>query len=592
MSYTHVGQPCRNFNILGLITLIDPRDGREKVALSNFASGATGNLILIDPDSGAGESIPLPGDDGAWALLNLNDGRLLVGTCPRFGYLHSLDLRSRTWAEPLRDADELYIWNLVAGSDGKVYGGTWPGCRLLRYDPATHCLDNLGRVSDNPDNAYSRTVYALPGRLLVACGYADPHLSVWDIASDECRRFGKLGAVVREVNAQFVCVETDGALEFYDAHTLEPLVDDLRDALTPQRRSMLSAANWSIELRDGRLFVVRGQEYAIEAAPGRPHTQPALMPIPAERPATRIHTLISDAQGRLWGSSAFGQTIFRYDPASGEVWNSQVVCDAGGEVCGMAFVGSRLFMAAYAGGDHIVYDPAEPWNQIDNVNPRALEPARPALIRPSGRSVIGPDAAFWSGWMAAYGVYGGGLSRVDPVTGAVQCWRDPVPGQAITGLTADEHRLYFITGGQANGLPEKTALLHCVAWSADGRILRERVYEAGARLRAICATRAGVALAVDQRLELLDAETLTVVNSVALPSGCQLLLAWGDDGLAAFCGAQLLRVGLAHGEVALPMTAVCDLPGEVYAATFTPAGDLYFAHERDLYRLPAGVVVS
>ncbi len=585
MSYVHVGQPCRNFNILGLITILDPRDGREKVALSNFASGATGNLVLIDPDSGEGESIPLPGDEGAWALLNLNNGRVLVGTCPRFGYLHSLDLRSRTWAEPLRDADELYIWNLARGSDGKVYGGTWPGCRLLRYDPATHRLDNLGRVSDNPDNAYSRMVYALPGRLLVACGYADPHLSVWDIASGECRRFGKPGAVVREVNAQFVCVETDGALEFHDARTLEPLADDFRNALTPQRRSMLPAANGSIELRDGRLFVVRGQEYAIEAAPGRPHTQPALMPIPAERPATRIHTLISDAQGRLWGSSAFGQTIFRYDPASGEVWNSQVVCDAGGEVYGMAFAGDRLFMSAYAGGDHIVYDPAQAWNQIDNVNPRTLQTVRPVLIRPSGRSVIGPDGAFWTGWMAAYGVYGGGLSRVDTRTGEVQCWHDPIPGQAITSLTAGADCLYFITGGQANGLPEKIEPLHCVAWSVDGRILAERVYAAGARLRAICATRAGVALAVDQRLELLDSETLNVVNSAALPVGCQLLLAWGDDGLAAFCGAQFLHVRPLRGEV----KPVCDLPGEVYAATFTPAGDLYFACEQDLYRLPAGL---
>lgn len=589
MSYAHVGQPCRNFNILGVITIIDPRDGREKVVLSNFASGATGNLVLVDPDSGAGESIALPADEGAWALLNLDNERVLVGTCARFGYLHSLDLRSRTWAEPLRDPNESYIWNLARGSDGKVYGGTWPGCALLRYDPATHRLDNLGRVSDNPDNAYSRMVYALPGRLLVACGYAEPHLTVWDLNTGERRRFGAPGAAVREVNARVVCLETsdtirDGAPAFYDVHTLEPLTADLREALTPQRKSVFPAANWTVPLGDGRLFVVRGQEYAIEPAQGASQTRPALAPIPAERPATRIHTLISDAQGRLWGSSAFGQTIFCYDPASGETWNSQVVCDAGGEVYGMAFIGNRLFMAAYSGGDHIVYDPAQAWNQIDNINPRALEPARPALIRPSGRSVIGPDGAFWTGWMAAYGVYGGGLSRVDPVIGAVQCWHDPVPAQAIIGLTADAHRLYFITGGQANGLAEQTAPLHCVAWSVEGRILCERVYEAGARLRAICATRAGAALAVDQRLELLDPQTLQTVNAMALPSACQMLLKWGDDDLAVFCGAQLLRARPASGE----LTPVCNLPGEAHAAAFTPAGELYFACERDLYRLPAG----
>ncbi|MEZ4637821.1 MAG: hypothetical protein R2856_23170 [Caldilineaceae bacterium] len=32
-----IGQPCRNFNILGSTCLDDPPDGREKVVLSNFA---------------------------------------------------------------------------------------------------------------------------------------------------------------------------------------------------------------------------------------------------------------------------------------------------------------------------------------------------------------------------------------------------------------------------------------------------------------------------------------------------------------------------------------------------------------------------
>ena len=65
METESLGQPCRNFQILGIGSFIDPVDGREKVVLSNFAAGATGNLILIDPASGEGEDIPLPGDSGA-----------------------------------------------------------------------------------------------------------------------------------------------------------------------------------------------------------------------------------------------------------------------------------------------------------------------------------------------------------------------------------------------------------------------------------------------------------------------------------------------------------------------------------------------
>lgn len=127
MPYEYIGQPCRNFNILGITTILDPMDDQEKVVLSNFVAGATGNVILVDPVTGEGESIMLLGDEGAWAVLNWKNEKLLIGTCPRHGYLHCLDLKSRTWAEPLRDEKELYIWNLCIGSDGMVYGGTWPG---------------------------------------------------------------------------------------------------------------------------------------------------------------------------------------------------------------------------------------------------------------------------------------------------------------------------------------------------------------------------------------------------------------------------------------------------------------------------------
>ncbi|MFK7691397.1 hypothetical protein [Paenibacillus sp. HJGM_3] len=66
-----VAQPCRNFCILGKTTLRDPLDGREKLVLANFAAHATGDIILIDFETGAGESILMPGDSGGWALYNL-----------------------------------------------------------------------------------------------------------------------------------------------------------------------------------------------------------------------------------------------------------------------------------------------------------------------------------------------------------------------------------------------------------------------------------------------------------------------------------------------------------------------------------------
>lgn len=577
MTYERIGQPCRNFNILGSTIIVDPADGREKVVLSNFAAGATGNLILLDPESGEGEPIPLPGDEGAWAVLNLDDETLLVGTCPRYGYLHSLDLATRTWAAPLRDEGETYIWNLCRGSDGLVYGGTYPGCVLLRYDPARQRLENLGRMSENPDNLYSRYVYALPGHILVACGMAEMHLTLWDIERGQRRRFGRPGAQVRAVTDTFICTETDGQLNFYDTVTFEPMAART-DQLPVEPTLPYSGVRHVLTLQDGRLFAVRGQEYFVTDGT---EAQPPLRPIPTPRPPTRIHTITAAPDGKIWGSSGFGQTIFSYDPASGEHWNSSAVCDQGGEVYGMAFAGDRLFLSAYSGGDHAVYDPSQPWDQVNNRNPRTLEAAGPALIRPEARSIIGPDGHFWTGWMARYGVYGGGISRINVETLAVTVWSDPVPSQTLTGLTADDRYLYFTTGGAGNGLPDKVESFHFVVWDPAGEIVWQQAFPTGQRLGPLAAVNGRVLVVVGTAVQIFNPNGMIWEKTVALDQTCQCLLALdGQHGLL-FCGDNAWAVDARTGT----KSHVCNLPGPARTATCTAEGTLYFAQGTELYRL-------
>jgi streptogramin lyase len=576
-----LGQPCRNFQILGIAAFTDPRDGREKAVLSNFAAGAVGNIVIVDPLTGEGEDLALPGDNGAWAVLNWRDEKLLIGTCGQYGYLHCLDLESRRWAEPLRDEKEQYIWNLCLGEDGLVYGGTYPGCVLLRYDPARHALENLGRVSEVEGNLYSRMVYGgIPGHILIACGYAQTHLALWEIRTGKARRFGRPGAGVREVGADFLCTQVGEELDFYDLGTLEPLGEDLRHRLRsggPPAR--YQGMGFSVQLEDGRYLCTRGQEYYLEDGVEQ---RPPLRPIPAPRPATRIHTLTSDAQGKLWGSAGFGQTIFSFDPRTGETWNSQVVCDSGGEVYGMAFADGQLFMSCYSGGDHVVYDPAQPWNQVDHLNPRTLRAAGPALIRPSGRSLIGPDGHFWTGWMAAYGRYGGGLSRVRVDSLEVEIWTDPLGPQALMGLAADPQYLYLITGGGANGLPPQEGPFCFAVWDPEKGLVWQRAFPRGAVLHSVAAAGARVLVGVDSRLEIFDPQALSFEGQVELPGSCQLLVSDAAGKVLAFCGKEVGRVVPQDHSFALLGKA----PGVVSAAVATPRG-VYCAIGTELHRLSA-----
>jgi len=578
---THLlGQPCRNFQVLGTGTFDDPRDQRQKVVLSNFAAGGTGNLVIVDPETGAGEDIRLPGDSGAWAVLNWRGDKLLIGTCGEFGYLHCLDLASRQWAEPLRDPEEQYIWNLSEGTDGLIYGGTYPGCVLLQYDPERHRLTNVGRMSDAPENLYSRMVYGgIPGHVLVSCGTADPHLALWSMATGEARRFGPPGASVREVGDGFICLQSGDDLQFYDSRTFEPLAADLRDRLSGgSAPTRYQGSGHQVQLDDGAWLVTRGQEYYVDRGGD---ALPKLRPIPAERPATHILTLIADDGGALWGAAGFGQTIFRYDPEADESWNSQVVTDKGGEVYGMAWTRDRLFLATYSGGDHVVYDPQIEWSQLDNANPRTLETVSPALIRPSGKSAVGPDGHVWTGWMAAYGTYGGGLSRVDVDTLEMTSWYDPVPEQAVMGTAADDRYVYFITGGNANGLSTRQVEPHFAAWSCDGRIAWQRAFDLGAELRSVAVASGRAIVAADQRLELFDPAALAFGPAVDLPSPCLYLAPLPDGRAAAFTADHLWLVD--PGSATLADGG--PMPGRVGSLAATPDGRLYLAIGPDLHQL-------
>ncbi len=581
METESLGQPCRNFQILGIGSFIDPVDGLEKVVLSNFAAGATGNLILIDPASGEGEDIPLPGDSGAWAVLNWRDEKLLIGTCGTYGYLHCLDLASRTWAEPLRDPDEAYIWNLCIGSDGLVYGGTYPGCVLLRYDPHRHELQNMGRMSDESDNLYSRMVYGgVPGHILVSCGTANPHQTLWNIESGQTQSLGPTGAAVRGVGDGFISLQSGDQAVCYDSATFERLEQDRSDQLTnpPAPPSRYGGMWVHTPLASGSWLVNRGQEYYVDDGG---HEAPELCPIPAQRPATQILTITADEAGNIWGAAGFGQTIFRHEPDTRTSWNSQVVTDNSGEVYGMAFAHGRLYLATYSGGDHVVYDPASEWGQLDNSNPVTLESVSPRLIRPSGKSVVGPDGHVWSGWMAAYGVYGGGLSKIDVDTHEMSCWYDPVPEQAVMSVAADATSLYFITGGQANGLAPKTVEPHFVVWDCTGRITWQHEFDIGTSLTSVAATGGDyVAIAIGDAVQFYRPASQRLDRPIPVGAPIRYVASLPDGCIAAFSEDHVWRIVPTTGQV----EDVGDTPGRVNSMAVTAAGVIYLAVGTELVR--------
>lgn len=587
--YTHAGQPCHNFNILATTVLIDPLDGREKLVLSNYAMGEIGNLILIDTLTGEGESISLPAGPGAWGLVNWHNEKLVVGTCVDQAYLHVLDLRTRKWAQTLESQGEAYFWAMTLGSDGKVYGGTYPGCSLMQYDPQDHTLVNLGHLTDNGNNQYSRPVWGeAPGYILVNYGYDTSGMKAYVISDGQFIDFGAPGEQIKWVTSSLICTELEDKLAYYDAGSLLLVHGSVPEQQIPLLNLTLSNGQTiSIkQLSDNRLAGVRGQEYFITKAPAYSHGYTELeavelKPIPVDAPSTAIFTLQSDGQRLLWGSSGFGQTIFSFNPATGAFWNSPSVCNAGGEVYGMRFMENRLFLSAYVGGDHVIYDPSKPWDQLNNVNPCTLQPVAPELIRPEGRSVLGPDGGFWTGWSAQYGVYGGGLSRVDPATLEVETWYDPVPGQQVSALAADEKYIYFTTNGGASGLAPQQVHSRFVVWVPGKGSVHEEIFREDQEAGNAMVTLGGkVACGAGEEILIFDRQQQKFVITLSLGKRCQWLVAIDDRTAGAFCDEEYWEIDVETGV----QHFVSRLPGSVRASSIHD-GKLYFAVGSDLYLL-------
>jgi len=609
--------PCRNFNVFTHILMEDPKDHREKLIMSNYVGGGAGFLKIIDVETNEYEDILFPGDPpdkkskdaekygytaegGAWTLFNLGNGKILVGTCPRSGFILTLDLKTRSWVNVTRDPDEAYIYSFTRGSDGLIYCGTYPGCVLLRYNPDTGLLDNLGKMSEYDDNLFSQYVYSVNDYIMIECLYGTTHVSIWDIKEQKVKKLGRNGLKVRYYDNDFIClVNENNTMEFYNAKTLEKTDRDLyinrlkaedevldkRFYIGLQNVQRCYIKNWN----ENRITCFRGQDYYIA---DRNCKRPKLIKIPGPAPITSILEIVSDSEGKVWGSTGFGQTVFCYNPDNNTYSNTPDVCTHTGEVFGMRFIDGKLFMSAYAGADHIVYDPEKPWNQYDNVNPRTLESGRPYLSRPTGKSIVGPDGAFWTGWMARYGAYGGGISRVDPKTYEVKIWKDPIREQSIAfcGLVGNKEHIYFSSSVSSNGLPnreEETCYL--VIWDCEKGIIDKIPYEKGLNPGRMCLAGNYIITAFQNKLSVFDIYKGRFVREAVINGICSCIIEFRSEYALVFCGRDILLLNPSTGS----LQHFADSPGDSSSsyqaynigACFTPDGRLYFAEGSHLYRL-------
>ncbi len=345
-------------------------------------------------------------EGGAWAMETGPDGHLYLGT-----YFQGHILRLDPATDRLDDLGqairgETYIWQLSRAPDGRLYGCTYPGCKLLRLDTSTGKVEDLGRM--DPIQNYNRTLVAAPdGWVYCGIGSEKANLVAFNPATRDVRslipegeRKPGFGQVIRGADGNAYGTLLDRHYRLRDGEATP--IDALPAAITRDR--------WKDGTTASAPDTYKGRDLP-------------------------IFRLAAGPDGKLYGSSILPEYLLRFDPADPKPVTMGLI--PGAEAYSMLSTGGKLYIASYTGATLQVYDPARPFEPGASRahNPSYYGSTAPHQDRPYDIAQ-GTDGRIYLACVPAYGYHGGALSWYDPAADRVDHVSTPVPDQALASLCA------------------------------------------------------------------------------------------------------------------------------------------------------------
>jgi streptogramin lyase len=496
------GHVCKNFRLYWPTAQLcfDRKLGREVLIVFDDAGSGT-RLLVIDFETGRTTPYPFPHGGAAWHAKRAGDGTLWIGL-NRIGQLAHFDPTERAYLPVARNLgggkDFTHVCNLTEAADGAIYYATYKNCQLWRYDPKTDTHTLLVKRIDPKNNYPYGLTTATDGRIVIVTA-ANAH-SVWvfDSTNNSITNLTPEKYRVPSNWSQPVAFDKWVLVDWLDPkpHAMEVHLYDLASdrfaeairfpnytlgtgdntnvMLTAEGRVVVKAAlgdyryleipsmnlspafrlegahhQMQIEpTRDGkRLLTGWGQEYSVVSTSGGW----LAWQLP-DTPATRVKILAlsGHSDGKVYGTAGLGNTMFVFDPKSGETTNTGQITDTSGEAYGICSLNDRLYMASYTWAVITEYDPTRPWqvDQSRQSNPRTIGRLGSGQYRPVGGIHVAPGGLLVTGTAPNYGQSGGAFSLIDPKTDQVRVYRNRVPGGTVSEFATDGQRLFGYGGGE------------------------------------------------------------------------------------------------------------------------------------------------
>ncbi|MBI2298993.1 MAG: hypothetical protein HYU66_08630 [Armatimonadetes bacterium] len=435
-------------------TLAGPGRTGQVDTLYMLFGNALGDWFMVALDTTTGKSIQY-NSSGGEALVTAccvgPDDRVYAGTVG--GRLFRFDPKRPT--EGIVDlghvcAGEGYLFALTSGPDGRLYMGSYPGGKLLGYDPAREQFLDFGRAAD--DEMYTQFVAPLSAEYAYVEAGVVRHRVVRMNLRTGAREEVRLPEGFTDYKGYCnIYLAADGRVNSYlaEAKTYSVIEGTQMRAVTDDKVNTTPYGR--------RTFpdVTLTYDWAVRTVH---HTSPDGTPgtwkFDYTGAASSLFIVAAGPAGCLYGSSYLPLRLFRVDLATREhedLGNPFPV--AGGEAYSITtYSPTQVYAVAYGDDDIILYNPSQPWRTQDGK--AAREGTNPLSLGVLGEeqnrcydSLVGPDRMLYLATTATYGKLGGSLTRLDPRSNTWQVFRNVVPDQALGALSTVPGDARLIAGG-------------------------------------------------------------------------------------------------------------------------------------------------
>jgi hypothetical protein len=488
-----IGSQLHTANLQGT-TFITTKDGRQY--LYTAVRGRPAHLVGFDLSTNQlVADLPIAGADGAWTITASSDGYIYVGSAQ--GSLFKHQPGTNTIENLGKFEGEKLIWDLVAGQNGEIYGGTWSAAKVFKYHPKEGFKD-LANGSAVPGQQYAQFLAFNPktDKLYVAIYFNADVIEINTKTGEKkslfSQHYKEKGSIY---NLKLIHTKTgDKLLVWLNNKGVgrETLVYDLKTLAVEKTLSTLEARfiqqnkNTTYYTIDGKLYHADLTVASLKAAkvlatfPAKvlasrwknkkelqyftadgslinydiKTKKASLVKLPVPPQPIDIQSIFNGPDGKIWMGGYLAGGHAYYDPKTGESKEFHGLH----QTEGMAKLGTDLFFGIYPGGKIYKLDTRKPFD-LKNNNPQHLINIK-NQSRPFTNLTVGTRILF--GTIPDYGALGGAITEYDSVTKKFNTYYDVIKNQSPTALVNRNGTIWggtSISGGLGVAPIEKEARL-------------------------------------------------------------------------------------------------------------------------------------